>query len=158
MHRCHCFYLYFILGHGTPTTPAVASWLQSHIITNITIVTHLCYSAMACCPHCRRSVTGSLHKHLFACPLKTIFLAQRATKCVTPTRSSLKQKSLLQAINTSGVAARLSGDTHFARASAPSKHLRYLMSTRDRAAKVLPMNMLPNNHFLTMNSVWKRIA
>ena len=137
MHRCHCFHSYFILGHVTPTTPVVANWLQSHIITNITIVTHCCYSAMARCPRCRRSVTGSLHKHLSACPLNIIFLNQRAAKRVTPTRTSLKQKSLRQVINTSAVAARLSADTHSASASAPSKHLCSLMSTRDRAAKVL---------------------
>ena len=56
------------------TTPIVANWLQSHIITNLTIVTHLCYSAMACCPHCRQSVTGSLHTHLPVCPLYIMFL------------------------------------------------------------------------------------
>ena len=92
---------------------------------------------MARCPHCRRPVTGSLHKHLSACPLNTIFLAQRATKRVTPTRTSVKKKSLLQVINTSGGTVRLLGDTHFASASAPSKHLCSLISTRDRAAKVL---------------------
>ena len=89
--------LFSFIFHTRPwhTTPIVANWLQSHIITNLTIVTHLCYSAMARCPHCRRSVTGSLHTHLLICPLNIIFLAKCSSKCVTPT--SLKQKALRQA-------------------------------------------------------------
>ena len=89
-----------------------------------TIVTHLCYSAMARYPHCCRSMTGSLHKHLPVCPLNILFLAKRSSKSVTPT--SLKQKALRQVINTSGVAASLSADIHSASASAPLKHLRSL--------------------------------
>ena len=94
------------------TTSIVANWLQSHIITNLTIVIHLCYSAMARYPHCCRSVTGSLHKHLPVCPVNYIFLTKRSSKRVTPT--SLKRKALRQVINTSGVAASILADIHSA--------------------------------------------
>ena len=97
--------LFSFIFHTWPwyTTPIVVNWLQSHIITNLTIVTHLCYSAMAPCLQCCRSVTGSLHKHLPVCPLNIIFLAKRSSKRVTQT--SLKRKALRQVINTSGLAA-----------------------------------------------------
>ena len=93
--------LFSFIFHTRPwrTTPIVANWLQSHIITYLTIVTHLCYSVMARCPHCRRPVTGSLHKYLPVCPLNIMFLAKRSSKRVTPT--SLKRKALRQVINTS---------------------------------------------------------
>ena len=118
--------LFSFIFHTLPwhTTPIVANWLQSHIITNPTIVTHLCYSAMACCPHCCQSVTGSLHKHLPVYPLNIIFLAKRSSKRFTPT--SLKRNALLQVINKSGVAASLLVDIHSASAPPPSKHLRSL--------------------------------
>ena len=87
--------LFSFMFHTRPwhTTPIVANWLQSHFITNLTIITHLCYSTMARYPHCRRSVTGSLHKHLPVCPLNIIFLAKRLSKRVTPT--SLKRYCIL---------------------------------------------------------------
>ena len=106
------------------TTLIVANWLQSHIIINPTIVTHLCYSIMVRFPHFRRSVTGSLHKHLHVCPLNIIFLAKRSSKRVAPT--SLKQKALRQVINTSGAVASLLADIHSPSVSAPPKYLRSL--------------------------------